>query len=322
MMADDGFSIRPMAVGAEITGLTPGRENDPEVAAALRAAWLEHGILLFRDVDSIDRHLSLSRAFGELELHPYPELRSGLHPLLIELGGSKRPPAYVYDGTDLRVNRIPFHRDTAYTPELCKGAMLRMVIPTADEGETWFADTARAWDGLPDDLKKRLDGLETRQTLRIDYSGKTPAGALWKTMRRATDEEYPPERQTLVHNASVIDRYPSVVHPAVLQHPDTGRKCLLLSPSYVDHFLGLDEAESEELLTAVVAHMTKPDYVYRHKWTANDAIIWDNFRFMHAATGHKTGDERFGLRTTLANPHNTGRYFEADAKAITPDFAD
>jgi taurine dioxygenase len=72
----------------------------------------------------------------------------------------------------------------------------------------------------------------------------------------------------------------------------------------------------------VVDHMTKPDYVYRHKWTANDAILWDNFRFMHAATGHRTEDERFGLRTTLANPYNTGRYFDADAKAMTPDFAD
>jgi len=321
-MADSGFSVRPMAVGAEITGLTPGRETDPQVAAALRAAWREHGILLFRGVDSIDYHLSLSRAFGELELHPYPELRSDLHPLLIELGGSKRPPAYVYDGKDLRINRIPFHRDTAYTPELCKGAMLRMVTPTAEEGETLFADTARAWDGLPDDLKRRLEGLETKATIRIDYSGKTPAGALWQTMRPATEAEYPREKQTLVHNSSVIDRYPSVVHPAVLQHPDTGRKCLLISPSYVDSFLGLDQAESDALLAAVTEHMTRPDYVYRHKWTANDAIIWDNFRFMHAATGHKTEDERFGLRTTLANPYNTGRYFDADAKAMTPDFAD
>src|SRR4051812_14230764 len=182
-MAGSDFSVRPMAVGAEIVGLTQGRENDPGVAAALRAAWLEHGILLFRNVDSIDYHLSLSRAFGELELHPYPELRSDLHPLLIELGGSKRPPAYVYDGKDVRINRIPFHRDTAYTPELCKGAMLRMVPPTAEEGETLFADTARAWDGLPEDLKRRLEGLETKQTIRIDYSGKTPAGALWKMMR-------------------------------------------------------------------------------------------------------------------------------------------
>ena len=74
--AAGAFAVRPMTVGAEITGLAPGMEDDPEVAAALRAAWLEHGILLFRNVDSVDYHLSLSRVFGELELHPYPELRS------------------------------------------------------------------------------------------------------------------------------------------------------------------------------------------------------------------------------------------------------
>jgi taurine dioxygenase len=321
-MADSGFSVRPMAVGAEITGLTPGMENDPEVAAALRAAWLEHGILLFRNVDSIDYHLSLSRVFGELELHPYPELRSDLHPLLIELGGTKRPPAYVYDETELRVNRIPWHRDTAYTPDICRGAMLRMVAATELEGETLLADTAAAYDDLPEAVKQRIERLEYKATIRLGYTERTPAGALWKTMRCATEAEDPQAGQTLVHDENTRARYPSVIHPVVLYHPETGRPCLLLSPSYVDHFIGMDAAESDALLAMLVDHMLQPKYVYRHKWTANDAIIWDNFRFMHAATGHRREDYRFGLRTTLAGAVRTGRYFDEGAEAATPHFAD
>ena len=321
-MAKPDFTVRAMAVGAEVIGLVPGREQDPAVAAALRQAWLDHGILLFHDVDSVDYHLSLSRAFGELELHPYPELRSDLHPRLIELGGSKRPPAYVYDEKEVRVNRIPWHRDTAYTPELCRGAMLRMVVATEREGETLLADTARAYDDLPAAMKQRLEGLEYKGTLRLEYCDRTPSGALWKTMRRATRAEDPNARETLIHDDPTRDRYPSVVHPVVLRHPETGRCCLLLSPSYVDHFIGMDEAESAALLAALVDHMLQPKYVYRHKWSTNDAIIWDNFRFMHAATGHRIEDYRFGLRTTLAGAVKTGRYFDEGAEAKAPDFAD
>ena len=52
------------------------------------------------------------------------------------------------------------------------------------------------------------------------------------------------------------------------------------------------------------------------------AIVWDNIRFMHAAHGHRIGDQRFGLRTTLAGAVHTGRYFDADAEAVTPNFVD
>jgi len=120
-------TIRPMAVGAEVLGLAPGREQDPAVRKMLYDAWLAHGILLFRNVETIEHHLALSRVFGELELHPLPFMRASYEPLLMEMGGDKRGQAYVYDETDMRLGRIPWHRDTAYTVDICKGAMLRML---------------------------------------------------------------------------------------------------------------------------------------------------------------------------------------------------
>jgi taurine dioxygenase len=299
-----------MPVGAEITGLTPGMETEPAIAAALRAAWVDHGILLFRDVDTIDYHLSLSRVFGELELHPYPELRSDLHPLLIELGGSKRPPAYVYDETDLRLNRVTWHRDSAFTPDLCKGAMLRMVIPTREEGETWFCDTAAAYDDLPEPLKRRLDGLDYKGTLRLEFPDRPPPSAFWKTMRRATEEEDPGGRASGLHDEALPARYPSVAQPVMFNHPDSGRPCLMLSPSITDGFLGMAQADSDALLATLLDHMLQPNYVYRHKWAKDDAILWDNVRMMHATPGHKADEVRFGLRTTIAGALRTGRFFE------------
>ena len=117
--------------------------------------------------------------------------------------------------------------------------------------------------------------------------------------------------------------YPSVVHPAVLTHPESGRKCIFLSPTYVDFFLGMDQAESDALLDYLVTHMLRPRYVYTHRWAINDAMLWDNRRFMHAGRGNEPDDPRWGLRTTLAGPVRTGRYFEDGVQAsIVPTMAD
>jgi taurine dioxygenase len=307
------FTILPMTVGAEVAGLDLDRPYDERLRQALYAAWLDFGVLIFRDVDTAEKHIALSRCFGELEIHPFPEARAAENPLFIEIGGAKQTAPLIYDETELRVNRIPWHRDTAYTPALCKGAMLRMLETPPVEGETLFADTALAYDELPNAVKQRLDGLEYKATLRLGNIDQTRPGALWKTAREATIQEDAASARPRIYDDSAAARYPSVVHPAVLTHPESGRRCIFLSPTYVDRFLGLTQPESDALLEYLVAHQTQPRYVYKHRWTPNGAILWDNRRFMHAAVGNRPGDRRRGLRTTLAGQLNTGRYYEQTA---------
>jgi taurine dioxygenase len=301
--------VTPLNVGAEISDIPAGGESDSAIRDALYDAWLAFGFLLFRNVDSIDRHLAISRCFGALELHPMPEVRSQLNPLLIDIGGAKRNPSYVYDERDLRINRIPWHRDTAYTPDICKGAMLRMVEVPQHEGETLLADTAVAYDELPQDLKARLQDLEYKATLRLGPCKQSGPGAIWRSVRPSTRAEDPdcPASEDV---PAVVARYPSVIHPAILEHPESGRRCIFLSPTYVDCFLGLSTTQSDELLRALTNHMLQPRYVYRHKWRANDAILWDNRRCMHAGMGNRLDEPRWGLRTTLAGSVRTGRFFD------------
>lgn len=311
MVEHNGFSVRPLSVGAEIIGLMPGSERDPGVRNALYKTWLEHGILLFRGVDTIDRHLAISECFGELEIHPEPSFRYPHNQYLAELGGAKRPAAYVYDDTDVRTVRIPWHRDTVFTPDVCKGAMLRLLVVPEHDGETMFADTAKAYDDLPAHLKARLEGLEYKATLYTAPSSWPLIGAFWKTVRLATEAEDPEVSSRRVLTNST--RFPSVVQPAILKHPESGRKCLFLTPKDMDYFIGMSKAESDELFKALCDHMLQPKYVYKHKWAVNDALLWDNRRFMHAALGYRPGENRHGLRTTLAGPTRTGRYFDKAA---------
>ncbi len=313
-MSQIGITVHPLPVGAEVAGIPDAGELDPELRGRLYAAWLEYGFLLFRGIGSVERQLAISRCFGELEIHPVPEVRCPDNPYLIELGGPRRSAAYVFDGADLRVNRIAWHRDTAYSPDICKGAMLRMVEVPVLDGETLLADTARAYEDLEPALKRRLEGLEYKATIRTDPLRTVGhAGVFWTTVRPATEDEDPGSTARRARTTGIDDRYPSVIHPAVLTHPESGVKCLFLSPTYVDHFIGMERQESNELLLALVEHMLRPRYVYKHKWRVNDAIIWDNRRCMHAGMGNLPAEPRFGLRTTLAGPLRTGRYFDEAA---------
>jgi taurine dioxygenase len=307
------LTITPLdPVGAEIRGIED-EEIAPQVRRALHEAWMKYGVLLFRDVASKDQHLAISRAFGELEIHPLKELRDPENPYFFPLGG---PPivAQVYDEHDVRVGRIPWHRDTAFRPEICKGAMLRVLEADTREGETLFGDTAAAWDALPAGMQRRLESLEYVAEVSHGSPHYTGPANWWKTARIARDDEYPegiePPRDVKWPDNSGLS---PVIYPAMLRHPESGRKCLFLSPMNIRHFIGMSEAESAALEAELVRHMTEPRFVYRHHWSANDAVLWDNRRVIHAANGYPPSESRLALRTTLADKLHAGRPLEAVA---------
>jgi taurine dioxygenase len=304
------FDIRPMNVGAEIIGLdTSGGIND-DTARAIREAWLEYGFLVFRDMHGGHaEHVALSRCLGELEQHPVKELRLKEAPDLIELGRRSFGQAYVFNGDELRLGRFPWHRDTSYTPAICKGAVLRMEEIPPENGETCFADAAKAYDALPEDVKQRIEGLEHVARIRPLVLERT-FGSFWDDIRVATPEEH--EGKDTI-DESFRDRFPPVIHPLVITHPDTGRKSIYICPNAADHIIGMEAEESRALLQMLVDHMTQKRFTYVHSWRAGDIISWDNRRCLHATLGYHPRYMRTGYRTTLAGPLVTGRYLEKSA---------
>lgn len=306
------MEIRELRAGAMVTGLNLSAPIDDAIQARLREAWLNYGVLVFRGTGAGAREqVELSRCFGELDSHPMREMWAEGEPWLIEISRRTIGDAYVYDDKELRLGRAPWHRDTAYTPDVCRGAMLRMEKVSPQDGETMFADTAAAYDALSDDVKDCISQLEVKQTLAVDQTRRC-FGSYWKSARLATPQEFAGSGPV---DASVIARYPSVVHPLVITHPDSGRKCLFFSPSYLDFVIGMPQAESDALLRMLVDHTTQERFCYTHKWESNDMVLWDNRRFLHATRGYRPEYTRTGFRTTLANPMKTGRYFE---EALAP----
>jgi taurine dioxygenase len=94
----------------------------------------------------------------------------------------------------------------------------------------------------------------------------------------------------------------------VVTHPETARKSLLLSPWGFMRVLGMDQEEGDALFDEVVAHTVQDKYCYRHTWSANDMVLWDNRRTMHTALGYPYDMTRVGLRTTLKGHMAVGRY--------------
>jgi taurine dioxygenase len=298
-----GFEAEPLEnIGAEIVGLDPNALTD-EVRLDLYATWMEYGVLLFREgAADAETHLKLAKVFGELEIHPVKSLLVEGQEELIWLGGQGKNSggARVIDG-DVRLGHTYWHQDTAYTPNICKGSMLRMVTTSKRAGNTLWADTSKAYDALPKDLAERIAKLETLQ--QYTDLARTTWGMPGHEVRQATPEEGPASQVE-------VPDFPHVAHPMVVNHPENGRKALLLSPLGYLTIVGVPEDEADEIFEAVVAHTVKPDFCYEHWWTENDLVLWDNRRSLHYAMGFPVDDNRIIQRATLAGPLPTGRLCE------------
>jgi taurine dioxygenase len=67
----------------------------------------------------------------------------------------------------------------------------------------------------------------------------------------------------------------------VRTHPESGEKGLFINEGFTTRILELREEESASLLALLFAHMIRPEFTYRHRWTRNDVIFWDNRMTAH-----------------------------------------
>lgn len=303
----DGLDIFPLdAIGAEIFGIDVDRLTAVGVAA-LNAAWLRHGVLLFRNVDGgAAAHVRLSRVFGPLQEHVIPTLRLKENPELIALGGDgeQKGSAFVVDGA-IRAGFLFLHQDGAYSDHISVGGVLRMVRAPEDGGDTMWVDTEKAYAALPSELKAACERHSTVQIWR-DVPDR-----LWgwphMQVRLARPDEGPVH--PLPHQP-----FRPVLQPMVVTHPISGRRALLMSPLGYAGVWGMTRDEGDALYEAVALHCARPEFSYRHHWAEGDMVLWDNRRTMHAAFGYPYAQERVVQRTTLAGGMPTGRWLsEAEA---------
>jgi taurine dioxygenase len=283
------------ALGAEIKGVDLSLPVPEDVRAALRQAWADHLVLLFRGQD-IDDHQLIAAAgiFGpphDSASRKY-HLSAGKkvdnrfmiseHPsvsIISNLDGNGDP---VKDNGSLGSYEVVWHTDNSYVAIPPAGSMLyALVIPVNGGGDTSFNNQYLAYEELPDDLKRAIAGKS-----QVHDSSRNSAGVLRPGVRLPTKPE----------------EVEGPVHPLARLHPLTGKPALYLGRRRVwpsNYIVGMDNADSEALLDRLWAHATQPKYAWTHRWRVGDIVLWDNRCCMHYRTEVDSSQARVMHRTTI-----------------------
>ena len=258
--------------GAEVAGLQLAKLSDPELAG-LRAAFREHGLLFFRKQElSLEDHLAFARRWGEIVVNKFfPESE---HPEVAEV--RKEPDQQVNIGGG-------WHADHSYDDEPALGSILVARELPESGGDTLFANMYGAFEGLSKGLQQTLESL------RAVHSNQHLYGE--QGFYRKTDLAPMLKGKDLVSDA---------VHPAVITHPDTGRKALYVNPGHTIRFEGWTPDESRPLLQYLYEHASQPRYTCRFEWAPGSVAFWDNRCTWHYAKNDYAGSRRLMHRITLA----------------------
>ena len=214
------------------------------------------------------QHRDFAARFGELEINvasgAYQE--PGLPEVMIlsNIVKDGKPIGLADAGQD-------WHTDMSYSKTIAFANVLyALEVPRRNGkvlGATEFSSMHAAYEGLPQELKTRLDGM----TVLHDFN------KFWDKMRNEKGSKRPPLTE------AQKKAKPPVSHPIFLKHPITGRKVLYANPGYSMRINELPEKESDEMLEFLFEHQLKPEYRYRHEWTEGDLLMWENFGTIHNA---------------------------------------
>ncbi|MDH3703641.1 MAG: TauD/TfdA family dioxygenase [Alphaproteobacteria bacterium] len=282
------------ALGAEIKGVDFAQAVPDDVRQALRQAWADHLILVFRGKKITDPQLiEASKIFGGVQvggarayylrggkeknrhqLSDYPEITP-----INNLDENGNPAKA---NSSLGSHEVVWHSDNSYVETPPAGSMLyALELPVNGGGDTYFNNQYMAYETLPDDLKTEIEGKYQRHD-----SSRNSAGVLRPSAKLPT----------------TLEEVEGPVHPLVRIHPVTGKRALYLGRRRVwpsNHILGLSNEESEDLLDRLWAHATQEEFAMEHIWTLGDLVLWDNRCAMHYRTEIDATQRRVMHRTQI-----------------------
>lgn len=254
-------------IGAEIAGVDLADDLPDEVIAAIRAALLEWKVVFFRDQHRLgrDEHVAFGRRFGDLEVHPLtPKDQEQPEIFVIPAGGTLRAPGN-------------WHSDVTWRPEPSLGSVLKAVELPPIGGDTLWADMHAAYDLLDDATKEQIDGLVAFH----DYA-------------RAFGFGRGPE-----YEARLREEHPTVEHPVVRTHPETGRKAIYVNVGFTCGIKGMDDAEAKPLLRRLERQASVPDVQCRFRWRPGSVAFWDNRSTQHIVSNDFLPNRRVMERVTV-----------------------
>lgn len=251
-------------IGAEVHGvsLAEAVRND-DLFGEINAALLSQKVLFLRgqDISKAD-HVAFASRFGPLETHPVVGSDPD-HPGLVCIYKDLDSPPEHFENA--------WHCDGTFRETPPMGAVLRCIECPPVGGDTVWANMARAYEDLPDDIKQRIERLYARHSIEATFGARMPTA------------------QRLALKA----QFPDPEHPVVRTHPETGEKVLFVS-GFTTHFTNFHTSDnvrygqdfapgSSNLLNYLIARACIPEYQVRWRWQPGSVAIWDNRCTQHYA---------------------------------------
>jgi taurine dioxygenase len=267
--------------GATITGVDLTAPLSDAEIAAIRAAWLDHHVLVFPDQPMSDDDLErFTLSFGEFGHDPFFAPIDGRQNIAaIQRNADEKTPLFAEN----------WHTDWSFQEKPPIGTCLFGITIPPTGGDTFFANQQLAYQELPARLKADVD---TAMAVHSAESAYAPDGMYGQ------DKDQESGRSMRIRSSE--EARLKTVHPLVRPHTETGRPALYSTIGYIQCFDGMDKAASDDLLQRVYHHQTQDKFVYRHKWQPNMLVMWDNRSVLHKASGGYDGHDRLLHRTTIS----------------------
>ena len=264
--------------GATVQGVDLTHPLSLQQIEAIREAWLQHQVLVFPEqemqLEDLERFAATIGPFG---VDPYFGSVPG-HPHIAQVRRDADETSTLFAEA--------WHSDWSFLAEPPHGTLLfGNVIPPIG-GDTLFSNQYLAWEALPDSLKSRVVNRMGVHSARNGYSRQGAYG-----------EKDDGRSMAIKYSDSALAVQ---LHPIARVHPETGRTALFVSPGYTIGIDGMADEEAWDILSQLFAHQAQAEFVYRHRWSKDMLLMWDNRCVNHCATGGYDGHARLLHRITVA----------------------
>jgi alpha-ketoglutarate-dependent 2,4-dichlorophenoxyacetate dioxygenase len=275
----------------EVSGIDLRKPLTRAEAAEIEAGMDKYAVLVFHGQDiTDDQQMAFALNFGEREnprggnITKEKDYRLGSAGLndVSNLDKDGKPLPKDHRTHLFNLGNCLWHSDSSFRPIPAKFSLLSARLVNPKGGNTEFADMRAAYDALDGETKAEIDDLICEHSLM--YS----RGSLG--FLDYTDEEK--------------QMFKPVLQRLVRTHPVHGRKSLYLS-SHAGVVRGMSVPEGRLLLRDLTEHATLPEFVYVHKWTLHDLVMWDNRQTMHRVRRYDQSQPRDMRRATVAGTQPT-----------------
>ena len=282
--------LHPLFVG-KVEGVDLRQPVDPATFVEIEAASDQCAVLVFpnQQIDDLQQ-IAFSGRFGPLE-GAAKSILKGAKP---RLERSEIADVSNLDETDgiLKAsdrrrlyslgNRL-WHTDASFRRVPARYSLLSARVIPPEGGETEFADLRAAYDALPDAMKARIDGLVAEHSI-------------WHSRGLAAPLEIDEEERAAL---------PPVPQVLVRTHPGSKRRTLYLA-AHAFRIRGLSDEDGKALLEELTQFATQRRFVYTHRWTVGDLVMWDNRCTMHRGLPYDDARYRRDMhRTTVRDSAST-----------------